>query len=1152
MGSMKNMSESKNALECSSELTRQVPAGVPLSPACPSNLSCHFDPVTSNSYPAVNFKARERWFEAKLREKRLNEEMELDILRRKLEMKERLLAMRTETDQAEIEIRMHGNVDDVKFLESACSGLDAEINSIGDCNLDAVGGGRSLVELFRSLELPKVEIAYFDGDPADYWRFIKSFDANVASKTLDSTARLSFLIQYCRGLARKTIEGCAILSSDEVYAKARSILESRFGQRHVIARAQIRRVISGPNIKPGDGAGLLNLATDLRNCVVMLTQMNYLADLNCCNTIMSVLRRLPHNIQSQWAEQAYKILQSGREPLMEDLADLVELKAAVVNSEYGQLIAGKSDWADVPHDTRHPPKSHISWVQNDHMPHDPVNPKGSSLQSVSLSDRCLLCSALHAVRSCGRFLENNIQGRRNIVRFKNLCNLCLKPGHFARNCQVSSLCAKCGGRHNVLLHVDNYASSTQINADKKEVSGTCSATSIKQDEVFLGVVPVRLTGPRGTIETLAFIDSGSDATLVERSTADKLGLTGNEAAIKLSTLNGTSSHQCRRVERDVCSLSSDDVVRVDCAYAVDHLPRFGGRRPTLSDLKPWPHLQDLQLPALDKGDVSILVGCNVPEAHWVLEQRKGDRKQPYAVKTPLGWMVLGPATPQNENAVICNRMTVAEEEVKGLVSSMFALGSPGSERREEKVSLEDQMAAVCDRISVHKKERQSKIKPPCKDEPCRHLENKALVENQTRTLQKELLRDLVMMGQRNSIVDNYISKEYVEEVMRCLNENKRRPRWYLPHHHVGNPWKPEKLRMLLDCAVYLQGVCLNDMLLQCPDLTGNVIGVLLSFGKNQITMTADLQESFSQVWMPLEECDMALWQVEIDEAKIVENVSVTRCWKPGSSAIGSTKLHCFSDASKSAYGRVSCLRWVSPDGRMHGSFMLSKSRVAPIRAVTIPRLQLMATLLSTETAAVLRKECMIPIDGEFFWADYMIVWRCIQNTNSRFETFVADRLVIVRKNPEVKRWHNIRSIDNPAGIASTGISAKHYWGMKICLNGPKFRWTFLDNCLTDNGSPFELKVEKDCDAVWSDKTVDVIEELLKRNSEWFRFNRFEVYIFVMFGKLAENSVLVKPLQRYEVFSAIEMNSMHARYARCWKRAHYMASASWKRKKKKRT
>ena len=328
-----------------------------MSPARLSNLSCHFDSLSSNPNHAVSLKSREHWFEAMLKEERLIEEMELEMLRRKVEMKERLLAMRAEAEHAEVEVRACRSASDIKFLEGICTSLETERQPAGD---------RSLTDLFRSLELPKVEIVHFDGEPTDYWRFVKSFETNVESKTIDSTARLALLIQYCRGPARRAIEGCSILSSDDGYAKARSILESRFGQRHVIARAQIRRITSGPCIRPGDGIGLLDLATDLRNCVVTLTQMNYMADLNCCNSIMNVLRRLPHNIQSQWAEQAYKILQRGREPLMQDLADFVELRAAVVNSEYGQLVEGKSDRSDVMHNTRQAPRAHVSYVRNEY------------------------------------------------------------------------------------------------------------------------------------------------------------------------------------------------------------------------------------------------------------------------------------------------------------------------------------------------------------------------------------------------------------------------------------------------------------------------------------------------------------------------------------------------------------------------------------------------------------------------------------------------------------------------------------------------------------------------------------------------------------------------------------------------------------------
>ena len=58
----------------------------------------------------------------------------------------------------------------------------------------------------------------------------------------------------------------------------------------------------------------------------------------------------------------------------------------------------------------------------------------------------------------------------------------------------------------------------------------------------------------------------------------------------------------------------------------------------------WPHLSDVPLEVIDSGEVVLLIGCDVPEAHWVLDQRLGGRKNPYAVKTLLGWTVFGPTS----------------------------------------------------------------------------------------------------------------------------------------------------------------------------------------------------------------------------------------------------------------------------------------------------------------------------------------------------------------------------------------------------------------------------------------------------------------------------------------------------------------------------
>ena len=63
-----------------------------------------------------------------------------------------------------------------------------------------------------------------------------------------------------------------------------------------------------------------------------------------------------------------------------------------------------------------------------------------------------------------------------------------------------------------------------------------------------------------------------------------------------------------------------------------------------------------------------------------------------------------------------------------------------------------------------------------------------------------------------------------------------------------------------------------------------------------------------------------------------------------------------SDASQTGYGQCSCLRLVDENGRIHGSLVLGKARVAPLRSVTIPRLELTAATVSVRVASVLKEE----------------------------------------------------------------------------------------------------------------------------------------------------------------------------------------------------
>ena len=87
----------------------------------------------------------------------------------------------------------------------------------------------------------------------------------------------------------------------------------------------------------------------------------------------------------------------------------------------------------------------------------------------------------------------------------------------------------------------------------------------------------------------------------------------------------------------------------------------------------------------------------------------------------------------------------------------------------------------------------------------------------------------------------------------------------------------------------------------------------------------------------------------LEELPALEQFSVRRCYKPEKfGEIASIQIHHFSDASELAYGTVSYLRLTSEDGRVCCSFLLSKLRLAPLKALSIPRLELNAATLAVK------------------------------------------------------------------------------------------------------------------------------------------------------------------------------------------------------------
>ena len=126
---------------------------------------------------------------------------------------------------------------------------------------------------------------------------------------------------------------------------------------------------------------------------------------------------------------------------------------------------------------------------------------------------------------------------------------------------------------------------------------------------------------------------------------------------------------------------------------------------------------------------------------------------------------------------------------------------------------------------------------------------------------------------------------------------------------------------------------------------------------------------------------------------MLEDYQVNRCFvQEDFGEIKTSELHHFADASQEGYGCVSYIRLVNHGGRIHCAFIMGKAIVAPIKAMTIPRLELQAAVLAVKMNKVISREITLKVDCTRYWTDSQVVLCYIRNQTKRFKIFVANRL----------------------------------------------------------------------------------------------------------------------------------------------------------------
>ena len=278
-------------------------------------------------------------------------------------------------------------------------------------------------------KLPKLELKKFHGNPIHWYPFWESFDSAVhKNPNLSSVDKFNYLQSLLTGTARSAIAGLALTSAN--YKKAVGLLKQRFGNRQIVISSHIEVLTKLPKVESiNEVKKLRSLYDTVESHVRGLESMEISSEMYGCFLTPIVMQKLPEefriaitrNLESEtW--NLKDILSEFHKELQLREQCLVSNKESRPSNQRGELPPSTS--ASLFTDNRQSPRV---W--------------------------CSFCNQNHQSSKCN--VVTSTESRKEVLKKKGKCFLCLKQGHLARNCQAHMKCLKCQGAHHVAICGDS-------------------------------------------------------------------------------------------------------------------------------------------------------------------------------------------------------------------------------------------------------------------------------------------------------------------------------------------------------------------------------------------------------------------------------------------------------------------------------------------------------------------------------------------------------------------------------------------------------------------------------------------------------------------------------------------------------------------------
>ena len=248
---------------------------------------------------------------------------------------------------------------------------------------------------------------------------------------------------------------------------------------------------------------------------------------------------------------------------------------------------------------------------------------------------------------------------------------------------------------------------------------------------------------------------------------------------------------------------------------------------------------------------------------------------------------------------------------------------------------------------------------------------------------------------------------------------------------------------------------------------------------------------------------LSQWKRWKEDSKQTPDIKVPRCFVVDQNEIKSIELHGFGDALPKSYGAAVCLRTTDIKEKIKTSLVMSKSRVAPLKIVTLPRPELLAAVVNTRLTRFVADWLKRDISRVVLWSDSTVALHWLKRPPSNWKLFVANRVSEIQSTWSPEHWRHCPGNDNPADLLTRGFGHKDLIGNEKWFTGPSWldrasnKWPNMKGTtLESEDVQQELKSKaQSLPVVDAHKVIDP-----KRYSSWRKLVRLKS-IFMLFKDL---------------------------------------------------